>query len=64
MDSIDLIRIATAVLALLVAIIGHEIMHGWVAYKYGDMTAKNPHRPYRFTACTGDDVFSTYAFWC
>ncbi|MGB5964908.1 MAG: site-2 protease family protein [Sulfurimonadaceae bacterium] len=44
MDSIDLIRIATAVLALLVAIIGHEIMHGWVAYKYGDMTAKNAGR--------------------
>lgn len=44
MDSIDLLRIATAVLALLVAIIGHEIMHGWVAYKYGDMTAKNAGR--------------------
>ena len=44
MDSIDLIRIATAVLALLIAIIGHEIMHGWVAYKYGDMTAKNAGR--------------------
>ncbi|MEN8147478.1 MAG: site-2 protease family protein [Campylobacterota bacterium] len=44
MDSIDLLRIATAVLALLIAIIGHEIMHGWVAYKYGDMTAKNAGR--------------------
>ena len=44
MDSIDLLRIVTAVLALLVAIIGHEIMHGWVAYKYGDMTAKNAGR--------------------
>lgn len=44
MDSIDILKIATAVLALLIAIIGHEIMHGWVAYKYGDMTAKNAGR--------------------
>jgi len=44
MDSIDIIKIATAVIALLIAIIGHEIMHGWVAYKYGDMTAKNAGR--------------------
>ena len=44
MDSIDLLRIASAVVALAVAIIGHEIMHGWVAYKYGDMTAKNAGR--------------------
>lgn len=44
MDSIDLLRIAAAVLALIVAIVGHEIMHGWVAYKYGDMTAKNAGR--------------------
>jgi len=44
MDSIDLLKIATAVIALLIAIIGHEIMHGWVAYKYGDMTARNAGR--------------------
>ena len=44
MESIDLLKIATAVLALTVAIIGHEIMHGWVAYMYGDMTAKNAGR--------------------
>ncbi|WP_373070850.1 site-2 protease family protein [Sulfurimonas sp.] len=44
MESIDLLKIITAVLALAVAIIGHEIMHGWVAYKYGDMTAKNAGR--------------------
>ncbi len=44
MESIDLLRIAAAVVALAVAIIGHEIMHGWVAYKYGDMTAKNAGR--------------------
>ncbi len=44
MESIDILKIAGTVLALAVAIIGHEIMHGWVAYKYGDMTAKNAGR--------------------
>jgi Zn-dependent protease len=44
MESIDLLKILAAVLALAIAIIGHEIMHGWVAYKYGDMTAKNAGR--------------------
>ncbi|MEA2099152.1 MAG: site-2 protease family protein [Campylobacterota bacterium] len=44
MESIDLLKIIAAVLALMIAIIGHEIMHGWVAYKYGDMTAKNAGR--------------------
>ena len=44
MDSIDLLKILAAVLALAVAIIGHEIMHGLVAYIYGDTTAKNSGR--------------------
>ena len=44
MSSIDLIEIGAAVAALLVAIIGHEIMHGWVAYKFGDATAKRAGR--------------------
>ncbi|MBN2815931.1 MAG: site-2 protease family protein [Campylobacterales bacterium] len=44
MESLDIIKIAAAVLALAVAIIGHEIMHGWVAYMYGDTTAKNAGR--------------------
>jgi len=44
MDSIDLLKIVAAVIALAVAIIGHEIMHGWVAYMYGDTTAKNAGR--------------------
>lgn len=44
MTSIDFLRIAAAVIALAIAIIGHEIMHGWVAYKYGDTTAKNAGR--------------------
>ena len=44
MDTLDLIQIIAAVAALIVAIVGHEIMHGWVAYKFGDPTAKNAGR--------------------
>ncbi len=44
MESLDILKIAAAVLALAVAIIGHEIMHGWVAYMYKDTTAKNAGR--------------------
>jgi len=44
MESLDILKIIAAVLALGIAIIGHEIMHGWVAYKYGDFTAKNAGR--------------------
>jgi len=44
MESIDLLNISAAVLALTIAIIGHEIAHGLVAYTYGDTTAKNAGR--------------------
>jgi len=44
MDTFQIIKIAAAVLALVIAIVGHEIMHGYVAYKYGDMTAKDAGR--------------------
>jgi len=44
MNSIDMLEIAAAIIALLIAIIGHEIMHGWVAYKYGDHTARSQGR--------------------
>ena len=44
MDSLSILKILASVLALAVAIIGHEIMHGWVAHKYGDDTAKNANR--------------------
>ncbi len=37
-------EIIAEILALMIAIIGHEIMHGLVAYKYGDNTAKNAGR--------------------
>jgi len=44
MELLDILKIGAAVLALAIAIIGHEIMHGWVAYMYGDSTAKNAGR--------------------
>jgi len=44
MENYEIIKIVATILALSVAIIGHEIMHGWVAYKYGDNTAKEQGR--------------------
>ncbi len=32
------------IVALMIAIIGHEIMHGFAAYRYGDTTAKDEGR--------------------
>ncbi len=44
MDTFEIVNIITMVLALIVAIVGHEIMHGFVAYKFGDDTAKSQGR--------------------
>ncbi len=44
MENEEIIKIAATVLALAVAIIGHEIMHGYMAYRYGDHTAKSAGR--------------------
>lgn len=41
---IDFVNIIASVLALMIAIIGHEIMHGWVAHHFGDDTAKDAGR--------------------
>lgn len=41
---IEIISIGAMVLSLIVAIVGHEIMHGFSAYKFGDTTAKNAGR--------------------
>jgi Zn-dependent protease len=38
--SLDILKVVTAILALLIAVIGHEIAHGYIAYRYGDDTAK------------------------
>lgn len=40
MSELEILKIAASVLAIMVAVVGHEIMHGWVAWKYGDGTAK------------------------
>ncbi|NPA73333.1 MAG: site-2 protease family protein [Epsilonproteobacteria bacterium] len=44
MSSMNITQIVASILALMIAIIGHEIMHGLVAHKYGDDTAKNAGR--------------------
>ena len=40
MSEIAVLNIIATILALAISIIGHEIMHGYVAYKFGDPTAK------------------------
>jgi Zn-dependent protease len=40
MNEAEILKIAASLLALVVAVVGHEIMHGWVAYRFGDTTAK------------------------
>lgn len=40
MSEFNVVELVIKILALLVAIIGHEIMHGLIALKYGDDTAK------------------------
>jgi Zn-dependent protease len=44
MSEIEILKVIASILALAVAIIGHEIMHGYIAYRYGDTTAKNQGR--------------------
>ena len=44
LSNLDVIKILATIVSLMVAIIGHEIMHGYVAYKYGDTTAKDAGR--------------------
>lgn len=41
---IETYKVIASVLAIAVAVIGHEIMHGWVAYRYGDDLAKSRGR--------------------
>ncbi|PAF41300.1 site-2 protease family protein [Helicobacter sp. 11S03491-1] len=42
--SADILKPLIMIVTFLIAIIGHEIMHGWVAFKYGDDTAKKMGR--------------------
>ena len=44
MSEVDIYRVVASILAIAIAVIGHEIMHGWVAFKYGDHTAKSQGR--------------------
>lgn len=44
MLDLSLTRILLSVPAILIALTLHELSHGWVAYKLGDMTAKSQGR--------------------
>jgi Zn-dependent protease len=44
MSEVEILKIVTTILALMIAVIGHEFMHGYIAYKHGDNTAKNAGR--------------------
>ena len=41
LDNIDLAQVAILVAVLVISVVGHEIAHGYAAYRYGDLTAKN-----------------------
>ena len=44
MEAVKLLPVLAMVIASVIAIVGHEIMHGLMAYRYGDDTAKNQGR--------------------
>jgi len=44
LDSVEVYKIIITAVVLVIAIVGHEIMHGLVAYKFGDTTAKDAGR--------------------
>ena len=63
---IEIINFSTMALALLIAIIGHEIMHGWVAKLFGDWTATNEGRlsinPIKHNDIVGTIIFPLFLF--
>ncbi|WP_200763928.1 site-2 protease family protein [Nitrosophilus alvini] len=44
MNILEIFTIIATIVALVIAVVGHEIMHGYVAYRYGDSTAKDEGR--------------------
>jgi len=43
-QELHILQIIATILAIAIAVIGHEIMHGWIAYRYGDDLAKSRGR--------------------
>lgn len=58
MDTYQLISVLISVLAFVPAIVFHEFMHGWAAYKLGDPTAK-AHGRLSFNPLKHIDPFGT-----
>lgn len=40
-NQFNILQVVAQILALIIAVVGHEIMHGLTAYRYGDDTAKS-----------------------
>lgn len=63
----NIVETILVVIAFLIAIIGHEIMHGYIAYKYGDDTAKNMGRlsinPIKHIDILGSIIFPLILFF-
>ncbi len=57
-EKVMIIKIITSAIAVFIAIIAHEIAHGWVAYKLGDNTAKRQSR-LSFNPVKHIDMFGT-----
>ena len=41
LENIDFAQVAILVAVLIISVVGHEIAHGYAAFKFGDLTAKN-----------------------
>jgi len=64
---IEIINFTAMALALAIAVIGHEIMHGWVAKLFGDLTATYKGRlsinPIKHIDPVGTIIFPLFLFF-
>jgi len=62
----EIINFSSMALALLIAVIGHEIMHGWVAKLFGDFTATYEGRlsinPIKHIDLVGTIIFPIFLY--
>ena len=63
---VEIISFVTMALALAIAVIGHEIMHGWVAKLFGDLTATYEGRisinPIKHVDVVGTIIFPIFLY--
>ena len=62
----EIVNFSTMALALVIAVVGHEIMHGFVAKLFGDLTATNQGRlsinPIKHIDPVGTIIFPIFLF--